>query len=226
MDELKIERAARGLHRAVWRWHEASEKAVDLDVTDYVDPRVACEALGIQYCEYPEFDNRFAQAGEVVAGVLDRQRGVIAVATNASPASIRFTAAHEIGHWVLHPNAVMHRDRPIKTNFRNPTGRPKIEREADYFAACFLMPWKSVVNEFQRRFGTSSPVLIDEEVAFWLDPVNGNRLLGMDSSSFDKALAFARAQQFYGRAFSSMADRFKVSQEAMAIRIHELGLIG
>ena len=48
-----------------------------------------------------------------------------------------FTIAHELGHWVLH---------------RNLTGErtTQMEREADWFATCLLMPEKWVREEFSK----------------------------------------------------------------------------
>ncbi|MBR4153276.1 MAG: ImmA/IrrE family metallo-endopeptidase [Selenomonadaceae bacterium] len=46
-----------------------------------------------------------------------------------------FTIAHELGHWTLHKNLVGKRSR-------------QIEREADWFATCLLMPEKWVREEF------------------------------------------------------------------------------
>lgn len=44
--------------------------------------------------------------GPQYAGFLDRNAGVVAIAQKFSPVWRRFTLAHEIGHWVLHPGLV------------------------------------------------------------------------------------------------------------------------
>lgn len=48
-----------------------------------------------------------------------------------------FTIAHELGHWTLHKNLVGKSSK-------------QIEREADWFAACLLMPEKWVREEFSK----------------------------------------------------------------------------
>lgn len=194
-------------------------------IADMYDPRVACDVLGISYFEFPYFEDRFSgQPGGSVAGVLDRQRNTISVATNFSNEEIRFTTAHEVGHWVLHEKEVLHRDKPVDAHFLNSDERPQIEREADYFAACFLMPGERVAAEFQIRFGSQIPFEINEDVAFWLAPTDVDSLLNSPKRSMKRALALASAHQFNGRPFDSLAEKFKVSKSAMAIRLLELSL--
>lgn len=48
-----------------------------------------------------------------------------------------FTIAHELGHWTLHKNLVGKRSK-------------QIEREADWFATCLLMPEKWVREAFSK----------------------------------------------------------------------------
>lgn len=54
----------------------------------------------------------------------------------------RFTLAHELGHWTLHRRTYGHaerRSRPPGFICRS-TSRERVEWQADYFAACLLMP--------------------------------------------------------------------------------------
>ncbi len=62
-----------------------------------------------------------------------------------------FTGAHEIGHLVLHEDTVMHRDRAFDGS---PLQAPRApaERQADRFAACFLMPQKLLRERFEFMF--------------------------------------------------------------------------
>ncbi len=58
-----------------------------------------------------------------------------------------FTIAHEMGHWFLHKNL------PQENLFDEDTlgvKDYKIERQADYFATCLLMPEKFVRAEFKK----------------------------------------------------------------------------
>jgi hypothetical protein len=67
-------------------------------------------------------------------------------------ARFRFTAAHELGHILLHPR--------ITAEFRESADGDfvdrKIEREADRFAAAFLMPLPALTFEFSRITGQNS----------------------------------------------------------------------
>ncbi len=88
--------------------------------------------------------------GDDVSGLLVVQdgRGVIGVNSSQSITRQRFTIAHEIGHFLLHPTAMpVFIDKsflkPYFTAFRNTTsstGEDRLEREANSFAAALLMP--------------------------------------------------------------------------------------
>lgn len=56
---------------------------------------------------------------------------------NANVGMKNFTIAHELGHWTLHKNLVGKRSK-------------QIEREADWFATCLLMPEKWVRKAFAK----------------------------------------------------------------------------
>lgn len=74
-----------------------------------------------------------------------------------------FTCAHEAGHWVLHrPYALAGaygdaKDRAIVCRLRD--AREPIEWQADYFAACLLMPEEEVRQAFDRICGPDPLVL-------------------------------------------------------------------
>ena len=210
MKDEDIEKAARRLQRRIYKDPEMQERWDKglLTVADMVDPQNACRILGIDYQEHPEFDSAFT--GRPVAGLLDRQQKLIAVATKYPGPVVRFTAAHELGHWVLHPQEIMHRDGPIESQSGARNGRSREEREADYFAACFLMPSKSILWEFQRRFGTELPLRLNEDTAFWLNPRDPDALICADA--WKEALVLAGTRQFDRYTFPSMAECFKVSR--------------
>lgn len=54
-----------------------------------------------------------------------------------SDARLRFDLSHELGHLLLHANTFMDEDLATKVTY------DKIEKEADLFAACFLLPKES-----------------------------------------------------------------------------------
>ena len=193
-----------------------------------LDHEVAARFLGYEI-EYAESLGRWSKgnADYQIAGLLDKQRRLIRLAT-ARPftyETMRFTAAHEVGHIVLeHPGHAIHRDRPVfhidERSQREPT-----EQEADYFAACYLAPEKMVTEEFLRRFGIGPPLPLNDDVAFNLCGESGHALMRAGPESRKFAAAVASTERFNGQHFVSLADEFKISVSAMAIRVRELRLI-
>lgn len=186
-------------------------------------PQIAAKVLDIAYEHRDQIAS--GQNGYEAAGMLDRQRGIISISSRFNHKVQRFTGAHEVGHFLLHPNldsGIIHRDRPIFEMHGG--GRPRIEQEADYFAACFIAPWKLVVTEFEKRFG-HSPLRLDETVAFHLRGESASDLFIDPSGSLKFAAAVAGAKKFGGHPFQSLADHFGISISAMAIRLQELNLV-
>lgn len=110
-----------------------------------------CERLGYNLIRYPLGDN--ADLGFVLMKEND-----IIIFTNTSSRLSReiFTLAHEIGHVILH----MNKEEPfIDDNVTISGGSTdEKEQEANYFAACLLMPEADVerfldfeLNEFPKR---------------------------------------------------------------------------
>src|SRR6266481_2962578 len=143
MNYEPIQNQVRSIHREIWENKNLLWPDQQLTPLQMLNPEVAAKILGLSYVEFQELDSSpFSFRGKRmrVAGLLDRQAKEIAVATQFSKEIVRFTAAHEIGHWLLHPGEIMHRDRPVEGLSRDVGRRPPFEVEADYFAACFLMP--------------------------------------------------------------------------------------
>lgn len=117
----------------------------------------------------------------------------------------------------------MHRDRPLKELGHHPT-RPKHEKEADYFAACFLVPEKLTRVKF-KRFFSSNKFIFNDANAFQISPSDPWSLLRPREGSLDRELALATAVSYGGFRFDNLAKQLGVSATTMAIRIKELGLI-
>lgn len=82
------------------------------------------------------------------SGLLIRKDGhaLIGVNSNEAPVRQRFTVAHELGHYFLHPRKdafVDYRDNK-KEIMRTPT-----ERHANMFAAALLMPQSLLAKDFK-----------------------------------------------------------------------------
>lgn len=226
INHAAIESEARRLQVEIWTQRGVLFQTGEPPLVQQFTPEVAARVCGLEY-EYRPFISAETGVGDYqAAGVLDRVRGIISISTQFGFEARRFTGAHEIGHFVLHDwvgERRAHRDRPIGRGHVG-SHRPKIEQEADYFAACFLAPRKLVANEFERRFGRS-PLALNETLAFHLCGKESRLLLTAPSGSLDFAAAVAGAQSLDGHRFPSLAQTFGLSISAMAVRIRELGLV-
>lgn len=80
-----------------------------------------------------------------VSGLLARDGKQTIIGINRDQAVVRqrFTMAHEYGHYILHEGLQSHFDERFRINYRNEasaTAGSVVEIEANYFAACLLMP--------------------------------------------------------------------------------------
>jgi Zn-dependent peptidase ImmA (M78 family) len=127
-----------------------------------------------------------------------------------------FTLAHEVGHWDLH------RAYADEAARRNPTaetivcrsGRAKepIEWQADYFAACLVMPEPDVLQAFAMAYGTDMLVLQNER-----------RTIGRPGPGCIEPCA--ENWPFLAAMVCEIGGFTNVSKQAMAIRLQDLGLL-
>jgi len=133
---------------------------------------------------------------------------------NKSEGRLIFTCAHEIGHWVLHRQFinVAGRSDPQKNGIvcRIKNSRHPIEWQADYFAACLLMPEKETINAFRKVCGTEALVVNNVQSSF-----------GSTSLYIDPCIE----NWPYIAAMVCEAGGFNVSKQAMIIRLMGLGLL-
>jgi hypothetical protein len=225
MEKAEIETAARKAIREILLHQDRIWPAGVPSPLEMLDPEAGALALGVRYERHDSL-GRFGYRGAQfeVAGLLDRQAGKIAVSNRFPEATIRFTGAHELGHLMLHPGELHHRDRPVK-GLPEGVGRPKEEMEADYFAACFLVPRKLLKQAYEVRFRTSKAFEFTEANSFHLAPDDYDSLLSPAPGSLDRSIAIATAQSFAGYRFDSLATLFRVSPTSMAIRLKEVGLV-
>jgi len=226
MNAQRVEEEARRLQVEIFKLQGELWPGEKVHPLRMVDPAVAAHVLGIKFQLAPSLS--FAVLpGErrITAGILDRPGKEILVATEFGDEVTKFTGAHEIGHWMLHPNKVIHhRDRPLKGIESGP--REPIEREADRFAAAFLIPEKFFRKVFRSAFQTDKPFVFDDTAAFFLSPDDPESVLYPEKSSKARELALANAKSYGGKMFQrSLAEMFGVSPLTMAIRIEELELV-
>jgi len=93
---------------------------------------------------------------ESISGFIARGEGKAVIGVNSSNALVRqrFTIAHELGHYLLHPPGAedVHVDSGFEVRFRDDLssqGTDMGEQEANSFAAELLMPKKFLQAEFE-----------------------------------------------------------------------------
>jgi len=189
---------------------------------------IITDVLGLNLSEPEEIDteglpSRFQNTEP--AGLLRRDLRMVVVAKKFPLLIRRFTQAHEVGHWLLHPQLISHRDLPVIGMERIDERQPLEEREASLFAAEILMSRRLVKDLFAARYGPRiHPDEIDENFAFRLT-------LGTDRVwSIEALRSIGRRQRSRLIAVDRHAglpftELFAVSVAAMAIRLEELDLL-
>lgn len=221
--EIEIEQLVRRLHGKMWRkksqiWSNVTPS----NPIKILDPAAALKLIGYHF-DLTETLGQFYSGGKTleVAGTIDKKLKQVRISRQFSSNVRRFTAAHELGHAVLHKTSGLHRDRPVDGIALS---RNSVEFEADKFATSFLMPQKLVRNTFKQIFLTGKFVL-REETAFALGYSDYEALKNKCFSLRQLSKILASAERYNGLHFQSLANQFQVSTEAMAIRLEELNLL-
>lgn len=224
----RIEMLARQLSIALWKHRKAAWRASPPETPQGVlKATTALRILGFEL-EFVDSLGEVPDGGALIeiAGLIDRDAGRVEI-SNRFPAEVRnFTAAHELGHALLHrEDVVLHRDR-ARDGAASRSTRDPIENQADKFAACFLMPARLVRDAFQNRYAVA-PFVIDARTSFeaGFSSVDAFRARIRDRRGLAVFLAGATTFGAGGVPFASLAQEFGVSREAMAIRLEELGLV-
>jgi Zn-dependent peptidase ImmA (M78 family) len=159
-----------------------------------------------------EFDDLIQKHGAGTLGAVYMDRRTIAIDESLDPEAYpgkegrcRYTIAHEVAHVWLHKGAECvdlerYTDDPSKAGSVR-----ELEWQADVFAAALLMPGQAVRRVWKEQH--PEPLVITEEI---LRVARDNGL--------------SREEYLNGVA-EEMAALFKVSTQAMRIRLGELGLL-
>jgi len=220
----RIEQIARNLQINIWKnRNKFWPNGVPANPVDMLDAAVAFNSVGYDCDVYESLDDYSNGQNFKIAGLID-QTNKKAYTSNQFPLEIqRFTLAHELGHALMHEGTGLHRDRGLD-------GAPlqgkkdKIEIEADKFAAFFLMPRNLVISRFNQQFGVDAFIL-NEDTMFALDPSNKMKLSSKKKNIRYISRLLAETEQYNSQNFISLSKQFRVSVEAMAIRLEELNLI-
>ncbi|MDO5655753.1 MAG: ImmA/IrrE family metallo-endopeptidase [Flavobacteriaceae bacterium] len=122
-------------------------------VNGIVNPEVIAESEDISFT-YGEYKDSFD-------GLLEHEYGTFHIYINtdrlehAYTERARFTFAHELGHFYIdnHRNALAQGLINSHCSFTGFVSDKKMEREADYFASCLLLPKKRIEKDcFRKKF--------------------------------------------------------------------------
>jgi Zn-dependent peptidase ImmA (M78 family) len=122
------------------RWDVAERTAEDLS-SPYSAPPIPVLEIAEQNGVNVVFAN-FGSNAEKVAGLCDFENARIYVNEDETAERQSFTIAHELGHWMLHRQTFIDDpDRyPVLPRFSQPDRNDPLEKEANKFAACLLVP--------------------------------------------------------------------------------------
>lgn len=221
--EQEIKDFVRSIHLQMWenRAEVFSDFAARQPV-DMLDPIAALRLLGYSVEIGGALGQIAGHGGRVsnVAGIIDKATRQVLLSSGMSPEVRNFTAAHELAHAAMHEFAGMHRDKPLDGGAASGDYQ---EKEADRFAALFLMPEKLMRRMFEAIFG-SAPFRLDESTRFALGgSLPSDRWQPRNRRDLSRILA--GAQRYNGCNVISLMNQFRVSKEAMAIRLEELDLV-
>lgn len=228
LTENKIEEIARNWQNLLWSnnhliWKQAKPKS-NLDLLDplkSIKTVLGFKTKAISTLGQISLNGKLLE----VAAEIDSLRKTLKYSTQFSPEITNFTLAHELGHAILHKNAALHRDIPLN-NSESYTSSDIREKEANKFAAFFLMPKNQVRQAFIELFHIEKFEITTDNLfylkgkeisvfAFKKEYTDRRRLSRLISST----------ERFGSKSFQSLSSIFGVSQEAMAIRLEELDLV-
>jgi formiminotetrahydrofolate cyclodeaminase len=224
-NEEDLETLVRTLQSHVWihRKRIWTEKVPEGHILALKPDMVLKKVLGYDYVEMDELGQHEAHGDHYeIAGIIDKSKKLVQVSRKFSEESMRFTAAHELGHALLHKQSILHRDRTLEGS--KSIRRVGEEQQADKFAVFFLMPAKYVRELFQIAFQTPIfEVNKSNVLAFGVGDLRAFKNQYRDTRGLARHLA--GAEFFGGKAIVPLHKIFGVSIETMAIRLEELGLV-
>lgn len=142
-----------------------------------------------------------------------------------------FTVAHEIGHWQLHRRLKLRKAAPqlpfgegelaaptyvCRSNTRN-----RAEIQANYFASSLLMPKPMLIGVWREQYG---------DRPMTMDMLRQRGVTVVDNEAWMRQNWFPQNEDEYLKwilesMLRPLAAKFRVSLQAMRIRLEELGLL-
>jgi Zn-dependent peptidase ImmA (M78 family)/formiminotetrahydrofolate cyclodeaminase len=223
---VEVESCVRELQTILWNnKHLLWKKNIPTNPLEILRPDyILKSALGYDYISSSTYGVLINEDESIeVAGIIDQPNKIVAVSNKFSNQVQNFTAAHELGHAILHEQAILHRDIPVDSIGKR-KNRDKVEIEADAFATYFLMPTKWVKLEFEKRY-SNKVFQINEETAFRFGGRSITDIKKECKNIRSLSRKLASTELYDSNNFISLAKQFNVSIEAMAIRLEELNLV-
>jgi hypothetical protein len=218
-----IEEEALRVQREMWDRQVSLWPGKKVQRLDCCDPWEVASYLDIEVQE-GDLSSPGVAWGMRLGGFFNRPAQLIAIADQLKPRTARFTLAHEIGHFLIHPGIHHHREMPIHGlgEPRDPV-QPE-ELQANHFAGCLLVPTSLLKRAFWSMFKIESLSLTDD-VAY--DLMGADYMALMNSAPY--SLAFHRrvgeVERFRGKQFQSLVNLFQVHPTTMAVRLRQCGLV-
>ena len=219
----QIEELGRSVHLKLWEQRRELFGSTD-DPIEVLDPAKVLELAGYKVRYHDGGLGHDMQDGVRVdvAGLIDPANNMVEISMLQLPTERLFTLAHELGHVMLgSTGTVVHRDRPWNGTRIAPDAD---EREANKFAAVFLMPGKLLHKAFLRRFLTARFEL-DDTTAFALRASFADDVRKGFPTLRALSCYLASTEHYNGSGFLSLASAFRVAPVTMAIRLEDLGLV-
>lgn len=215
-DANYIQDIVRKVQLGLWEESELADDSRVEETLEVFDPKKVLSLLGYKVAFSSKLGQHYPTSGyKDVAGVCDNQKKVVGVSSIYPDEVQRFTLAHELGHALMHQEDMLFRDLPLDGSDQRER-RDFKEIQANKFAAFFLMPRKMVISEFKKRFQRSSISLAYYKASVSIpkdEPISLHQV-SRDLASLDSK-----------DTNNSMAQLFRVSTEAMAIRLENLKLV-
>lgn len=222
--DFEIEKGITDFQNLVWKYRESIWKNPPKEPWEILDPQMIFKnVLCYDYVVREEFAVPDDKGNNIeIAGLINQTNRLVVISNKFSKPVQRFTGAHELAHALFHNQKLQHRDLPLDNSTYHL--RPFEEKVADKGATYFLMPRKDVIKQFASRFETLS-FSINEQTSFNLTRRDISYLRKDCKNLRELSRKLASAEFYNGHSFPSMAERFNVSVQAMAIRLEELNLL-
>ena len=193
---------------------------------------IATSLLELEF-EFVDLQSRFADR---IHGATWLRRGLIMFDHEINPdvwplmlPRFNFTFGHELGHWILHRhyfvdhdgNPMLFGDEEMSEVIHRSDGRrSQIERQADAFAACLLMPKRLMLAAWRELTGGDEPVS-EVEIQRRVPNVDSNRISFVDGDDVGSVDPIRLRRETF---CDPLAAKFAVSPEAMRIQLETMGL--